>query len=167
MSRGQARPDDRLVTIPVRRTAGNGYPGLVESTGSTPRPEESTQPGPPAPDTVPGAPVGGTGNLVKYLIVYTVLRLGLVIVLTAVLAFFMPLIVALLFAIILQLPLAWLLFTGPRSRVNDAMAVSTARRREERERLQSALSGEPTVVDAPPATRQPLPGAVTDGDPAG
>ncbi len=70
------------------------------------------------------------------------LRLGLVIVLTAVLAFFMPLIVALLFAIIVQLPLAWLLFTGPRSRVNDAMAVSTARRRAERARLQSALSGE-------------------------
>ena len=73
------------------------------------------------------------------------LRLGLVIVLTAVLAFFMPLIVALLFAIIVQLPLAWLLFSGPRSRVNDAIAVSTARRRAERARLQSALSGEPTI----------------------
>jgi len=78
----------------------------------------------------------------RRLVVYTVLRLSLVIALTAVLAFFMPLIVALLFAIIVQLPLAWLLFSGPRTRVNEAMAQASARRRAERARLQSALSGE-------------------------
>jgi len=54
---------------------------------------------------------------------------------------FMPLIVALLFAIIVQLPLSWLLFTGPRRRVNDAIAEVSERRRAERARLQSALSG--------------------------
>ena len=98
---------------------------------------------------------------------YTLLRLGLVAVLTAALAFFMPLIVALMFAIIVQLPLAWLLFSGPRGRVNDAIAVSTARRRQERERLQSALSGEPVADDRPfPATRPPASGALPGGDPA-
>ena len=70
------------------------------------------------------------------------LRVALVAVLTVVLSLFMPLIVALLFAIIAQLPLAWLLFTGPRRRVNDAIAQASAQRRAERARLQSALSGD-------------------------
>jgi hypothetical protein len=93
---------------------------------------------PAPPEQVPEGP----SHLARQLAVYTVLRLALVIALTAVLAFFMPLIVALLFAIIVQLPLAWLLFSGPRARVNDAMAQASARRRAERARLQSALSGE-------------------------
>ena len=54
----------------------------------------------------------------------------------------MPFIVALLFAIIVQLPLSWLLFAGPRRRVNEAMAASSAHRRSERERLRAALAGE-------------------------
>jgi hypothetical protein len=81
-------------------------------------------------------------HLFRYLAVYTVLRVALVAVLTVVLSFFMPLIVALLFAIIAQLPLAWLLFAGPRRRVNDAIAQASAQRRAERARLQSALSGD-------------------------
>ena len=90
--------------------------------------------------------VGGRSHLVRYLAVYSALRVGLVVVLTAVLAFFMPLIVALLFAIIVQLPVSWLLFAGPRRRVNEAMAASSAHRRAERERLRAALAGS----DAPP-----------------
>ena len=70
------------------------------------------------------------------------LRVGLIAVITALLMLFMPFIVALLFAIIVQLPLAWLLFAGPRRRVNEAMAVSSAHRRAERERLRAALAGE-------------------------
>jgi Flp pilus assembly protein TadB len=82
------------------------------------------------------------GHLFRYLAVYTVLRVALVVVLTVALSFFMPLIVALLFAIIAQLPLAWLLFAGPRRRVNEAIAEASAQRRAERARLQSALSGD-------------------------
>ncbi len=41
----------------------------------------------------------------------------------------MPLIVALVFAIVVQLPLAWILFARQRARVNDAMAAASARRR--------------------------------------
>jgi len=161
---------------PNGHRAGIGYPGQVESTGSTPPPDSAAQLGPAAQDVAQNgaqdakdsAEATRSGRLFRYLAVYTVLRLGLLVVLTAVLAFFMPLIVALLFAIIVQLPLAWLLFTGPRSRVNDAIAVSTARRRQERERLQSALTGEPAVADVPTAARQqPTPGVATDGDPAG
>ena len=80
------------------------------------------------------------------LLIYSLLRVGLIVVLTALLALFMPLIVALLFAIIVQLPLSWLLFAGPRRRVNEAMAASSAHRRAERERLRAALAGS----DAPP-----------------
>jgi len=76
------------------------------------------------------------------LALYSALRVGLIAALTAVLAIFMPLIVALMFAIVLQLPLAWILFAGPRRKVNDAMAQRSATRRAERTRLQTALSGD-------------------------
>ena len=92
----------------------------------------------PQPATAPR----GSANLATALLIYTVLRLALVAALTAVLMFFMPLIVALLFAIIVQLPLSWLLLAGPRRRLNDAMAQSSAKRRSERAKLQSALSGD-------------------------
>jgi hypothetical protein len=95
-----------------------------------------------------GAPAGRRG-LAGPLLLYTVLRLGLIAVLTAVLALFMPLIVALLFAIIVQLPLAYVIFSGPRQRVNAAMAAASAHRRAERERLRAALAGEAPPPDRP------------------
>jgi hypothetical protein len=113
---------------PVPGPASPGYDGTA-SEGS-----EVGQPG-PAAGSAPG-------HLVRNLAVYTVLRVALVAVLTLALSFFMPLIVALLFAIIAQLPLAWLLFAGPRRRVNEAIAQASAQRRAERARLQSALSGD-------------------------
>ena len=97
---------------------------------------------------VEGAPTGGRG-LAGPLLAYTVLRLGLIVILTAVLALFMPLIVALLFAIIVQLPLAYVLFPGPRKRVNAALAGASAHRRAERERLRAALAGEAAGPDRP------------------
>lgn len=97
------------------------------------------------PESPPSA--GRRTHLGRQLAIYTVLRVALVVVLAAVLAFFMPLIVALLFAIIVQLPLAWLLFSGPRAKLNDAMAQASSRRRAERARLQSALSGDPDSAD--------------------
>jgi small-conductance mechanosensitive channel len=108
-------------------------------------------------DFAPGAePAGGSAqaatpprsaNLLGPLLVYTLLRLVLIVALTALLMFFMPLIVALLFAIIVQLPLSWLLFTGQRRRLNDAIAQSSAHRRSERAKLQSALSGNEPPAD--------------------
>lgn len=86
--------------------------------------------------------VRGRDGLAGPLLVYTALRVGLIAVVTALLMLFMPFIVALLFAIIVQLPLSWLLFAGPRRRVNEAMAASSAHRRAERERLRAALAGE-------------------------
>ena len=109
----------------------------------------------------PAAAAGGTGGhaepgggrppLAGPLVVYTALRLGLIAVLTAVLVLFMPLIVALAFAIILQLPLAYLLFPGPRRRVNAALAAASGQRRAERDRLRAALEGEDSGADRPVA----------------
>ncbi len=93
----------------------------------------------------PAAPVGpGAGRpapLWLPLAVYTGLRFALVAVLTAIFAVFMPWIVALLFAVIVQLPLAWILYGRWRRQVNDAIAVRTAQRRAERDRLRRALAG--------------------------
>ncbi|HEY5881511.1 MAG TPA: DUF4229 domain-containing protein [Nakamurella sp.] len=101
---------------------------------------ESARPGQDA--ATPTVSVRGRDGLAGPLLVYTALRVGLIAVVTALLMLFMPFIVALLFAIIVQLPLSWLLFAGPRRRVNEAMAASSAHRRAERERLRAALAGE-------------------------
>ena len=109
---------------------------------SAPSPTDSPSP-PDQPSGAAATPAEASpSHLFGYLAVYSLLRLALVAVLTAVLTIFMPLIVALLFAVIIQLPLSWLLFAGPRRRVNEAMARSAAQRRAERNRLQAALSGE-------------------------
>ncbi len=81
-------------------------------------------------------------SLGRWLLIYSLLRVGLLVVLAAGLSLLMPLILALLFAVVLALPLSWVLFTGVRQRVNAAMATSTAHRRQERERLRAALNGE-------------------------
>ncbi len=93
----------------------------------------------------PRSAAGSTGSaapgLGKWLLVYSALRIGLLLVLAAGLSLLMPFILALLFAIVLALPLSWVLFGGVRRRVNEAMAASTAHRRAARERLRSALDG--------------------------
>jgi len=78
----------------------------------------------------------------KWLLIYSLLRVGLLVVLAAGLSFLMPLILALLFAVVLALPLSWVVFAGVRHRVNTAIAVKTAHRRAERERLRAALNGQ-------------------------
>lgn len=59
-----------------------------------------------------------------------------------------PLIVALLIALVAQLPLSIVLFKGLRTRVNAGIVVVDARRRAEKERLHARLSGEPDA-DSP------------------
>lgn len=80
--------------------------------------------------------------LLRPLLVFTALRLGLVVLLTVVLQFFVPLIIGLTLAIVLQLPLAMLLFGRQRSALNDALAARNAGRRDERARLRADLRGE-------------------------
>lgn len=80
-------------------------------------------------------------SLGRWLLIYSTLRIGLLVVLAALLSLLMPLILAVLFAVVLALPLSWVIFSRVRGRVNEAMAISTAQRRAERERLRTALDG--------------------------
>ena len=92
-------------------------------------------PGAAATDPATAPPLG------KWLLIYTLLRIGTLVVLTALLSLLMPLILALLFAVVVALPLSWVVFGGVRRRVNEAMAVKSSSRRGERERLRAALDG--------------------------
>jgi predicted permease len=60
-----------------------------------------------------------------------------------------PLVVAVLFALIIAMPLGIWLFTPLRRRATDALAVAGERRRREREQLRARLRGE-APPDEPP-----------------
>ena len=119
--------------------------------------------GPPAPPPVPtagqladrGSPTAppadspiGPPRLFPVLLTYTVLRMVLIVALAALLSLVMIPLVALVFAVVLQLPLAWLLFAPLRRKVNLALAGRQGIRRVERDRLRAALRGESTDPEA-------------------
>jgi len=92
---------------------------------------------------------GTTGRIVRDVVVYTLARLALVAALTAAIFFAaqpfgvqIPLVVAMLFAIILALPLGIWLLAPLRRRATAGIAEVDQRRRLERERLQARLRGE-------------------------
>lgn len=87
--------------------------------------------------------------MVRDVAVYTLARLVLVAVLTAVIFFAgslikvqVPLVVAMLFAIVVALPLGIWLLAPLRRRATAAIAEVDERRRLDREQLQSRLRGE-------------------------
>ncbi len=91
------------------------------------------------------------GRLVLDVVVYTFARLVLVVALTAAIYYIakligiseFPLIVALLFAIVLALPLGiWLLAPPLRKRATASIASVDERRRRDREQLQARLRGQ-------------------------
>lgn len=95
---------------------------------------------------------GGFGRAMMDVVLYTAARLVLVVGLTAVIYYAariigvhdFPIVVALLFGIVLALPLGiWVL--GPlRKRATASIAVADERRRSDRERLQARLRGDST-----------------------
>lgn len=85
--------------------------------------------------------------LARTILIYTGIRLGLLTLLTAVLVligrpFGMPLIVALAFAIVLQLPLSVVLFRKQRGQLTAALARAKSARTAERDRLFAELTGQ-------------------------
>lgn len=88
--------------------------------------------------------------MVADVLLYTVARLLLVAVLTALIVGAgrllgvqqFPVVVALLFALVLALPLGIWLFTPLRRRATASLAVFDERRRTDREQLQSRLRGD-------------------------
>jgi len=92
---------------------------------------------------------------------YALARLLLVVVLTALIFATghilgvrdFPLVVALLFALVIALPLGIWIFAPLRRRATASIAVFDERRRNDREQLRARLRGEETSAgDEPPAT---------------
>lgn len=92
---------------------------------------------------------GGTGRFVRDVVVYTLARLVLVAALTAAIFFLaqligvqVPLAVAVLFAIVIALPLGIWLLAPLRRRATAGIAEADERRRRDREQLEARLRGE-------------------------
>ena len=97
-----------------------------------------------------GAAGGTTGRMIADVVIYTVARLALVAVLTAAIFFGarwigiteFPLVIAMLFAIVISLPLGIWLLAPLRRRATAGIAEVDERRRHDREQLQARLRGE-------------------------
>lgn len=93
---------------------------------------------------------GTTGRMIADVVIYTVARLALVAVLTAAIFFGarwigiteFPLVVAMLFAIVITLPLGIWLLAPLRRRATAGIAEVDERRRHDREQLQARLRGD-------------------------
>jgi Protein of unknown function (DUF4229) len=68
-----------------------------------------------------------------------------------------PLVLAMLFALIIAMPLGIWLFAPLRRRATAALAVSGERRRRERDQLRARLRGEPVPEGAPDKVADELP----------
>lgn len=103
------------------------------------------------PDDAPAGEVSGSPGrrLARNLALYTVARLALVAVFAAVIVLVahavkvdIPVIVALLFALIVAMPVSLLLFKRLRSRVNQDIAAVDERRRTDKAQLRARMRGE-------------------------
>jgi hypothetical protein len=90
-----------------------------------------------------------TGRMVRDIVIYTLARLGLVAVLTAgiyllaqLIGVQVPLAVAVLFAIVVALPLGIWVLAPLRRRATAGIAEVDERRRRDREQLEARLRGE-------------------------
>jgi hypothetical protein len=98
---------------------------------------------------------GSGGRLVRDVVVYTLARLALVVALTAAIYYIgkligiteFPLVVALLFAIVIALPLGIWLLAPLRKRATASIALVDERRRRDREQLQARLRGSKGSAD--------------------
>jgi hypothetical protein len=89
-----------------------------------------------------------TRGLVRDLAVYSLLRLGLVAVVAvvilgggALISVEVPLLIALLFAVVIALPLSMVVFAPIRRRVNEQIAAIDEARRNQKEDLRARLAG--------------------------
>ena len=82
-------------------------------------------------------------HLARDLVLYTLARIGVLVVAAAVLVLLnVPLLVAAAVSVVVVMPLSMLLFAGLRRRVAGGIAQRTARRREQREQLRAQLRGD-------------------------
>ena len=96
-------------------------------------------------ETTSGGPDGGPREpgLAATVALYTLARLGLLAVIAGVLYVVgVPLLLALLVALVVALPLSMLVFRGLRTRLDAALAAAGSRRRTERDDLRKRLRGD-------------------------
>jgi len=88
-------------------------------------------------------------GLAATLALYTLARLALLALIAGLLLLAgTPLVIALLVALIVALPLSMLVFRGLRARLDTALAVSRARRGEQRAALHAGLRGDDAPSDS-------------------
>ena len=93
---------------------------------------------------------GSTGRMIRDVVVYTLARLVLVVVLTAAIYYIaqligiheFPLVIAVLFAIVIALPLGIWVLAPLRKRATASIAQVDERRRTDREQLRARLRGD-------------------------
>lgn len=98
---------------------------------------------------------GSTGRMIFDVVLYTLARIVLVVAVTAAIFFGarvigvhqLPLVVALLFAIVIALPLGIWVLAPLRRRATAGIAAVDERRRTDREQLQSRLRGDKPGTD--------------------
>jgi hypothetical protein len=100
----------------------------------------------PTPGSAPSNP---KGKLARNLAIYTLARLGLVVVIAAIILGVstlvdaqVPLLVAAIFAVIIAMPLSLVLFKKLRLQVNEQISAVDAQRRQDRDELRSKLRGD-------------------------
>lgn len=98
---------------------------------------------------------GARGKLARDLLLYTAARLLLLVAIAAVIVIAgqlfgvdVPTVVALLFALVIALPLSYVLFAKLRVRVNEGIAAVDAKRRQDKARLRARLRGDAAEPDA-------------------
>ncbi|WP_328406603.1 DUF4229 domain-containing protein [Nocardia sp. NBC_00403] len=94
-------------------------------------------------------PAGAGRRLARNLALYTLARLGLVVVITVAIVGIarlvsvdIPLVVAALFALLIAMPLSLTLFKKLRTRVNEDIALVDEKRRRDKALLRARLRGE-------------------------
>jgi hypothetical protein len=105
--------------------------------------EGATPDSAPSVSPEPSQEPAGVPRIGVLLLLYTLARIGITVALLGLLwVAGVPLLPALLFVVLLQLPVAYLLLRPLRTRLTEALAVRGAARREAKERLRARLEGE-------------------------
>ncbi len=128
--------------------SGESTTGFVVSTLMAVNDVSGDNSAPASSDVTPG------GRLARDLALYTLARLGLVVVLAAVIfgggklfSVEIPLLVVLIFALVIALPLSLVLFAKLRRRVNEAISAVDEKRRKDKAELRAKLRGDAGSTD--------------------
>ena len=104
-------------------------------------PEET--PAPAGPDGGPAMPAPTPPRIAPWLAIYTLGRLGILVALVALLWLLrVPELPALLFGVLLSMPVSYVLLRPSRDRLTEALAARSVRRRTAKEELRARLSGD-------------------------